>query len=135
MSVDPVVSPTMPLETMDPNPDWDADAHATAVDTIAALADRITVRIWCADWCQDCQATLPDVAAALEAAGVPDASIHQYVVDRDKDGPLTDPYGVEYIPTIVIEIDGREVARFVESADRPAADHLAAELATLERTA
>jgi thiol-disulfide isomerase/thioredoxin len=119
----------MTLETMEPTPTWDPDAHEQVVNRFEALRDRMTVRIWGADWCPDCRNQLPDFAAALEAAGVPDDRIETYPVDRDKDGELVAEYDVELIPTIVVEVDGEAVGRFVESGDRAAAKELADQLA------
>lgn len=119
----------MSLETMRPTPTWDATAYGGTVDTLAAHRDELTYRVWGGDWCKDCRALLPDFGAALEAAGVPDDRIVEVNVDRDKRGPGVDEYGVEYIPTIVVEDDaGREVARFVEGEDRPPAVFLAEEI-------
>lgn len=120
----------MSLETMEPDPVWDADAHEDTVDTLAALAEDgdLTIRVWGADWCGDCRSELPQFAAALDAAGLLDA-VEAYPVDREKDGELTGEYGVEYIPTIVIERDGEEIARFVESEPVPAAVYLADQVA------
>lgn len=118
----------MTLETMQPTPTWDADAHVETVETFAEHAADLSILVWAGDWCPDCRAVLPDFSAALDAAGVPEASIREIAVDRNKQGPDVDAYDVEYIPTIVVERDGTELARFVESEDRPAAEHLAAEL-------
>lgn len=122
----------MSLETMAPTPTWDAAAHEETVETFESLRDRITVHVWGGDWCPDCRSQLPDFAAALSAAEVPDDAVHQHALDRDKEGDLVDEYDVEYIPTVVVEVDGEAVARFVESADRPIAETLADRLA--ERT-
>jgi thiol-disulfide isomerase/thioredoxin len=118
----------MSLETMEPTPTWDATAHESIVDRFAALRDRLTVSVWGGDWCPDCRRQLPDFAAALEAAEIPDERVNSYPVDRDKNGELVEEYDVEFIPTIVIEVDGEVVARFVESGDRPAAEELADQL-------
>ncbi|MFB6122176.1 MAG: TlpA family protein disulfide reductase [Haloferacaceae archaeon] len=115
----------MSLETMTPNPGWDGDA-----DALSPLGDdRLTFKVWGADWCGDCEEQLPDFAAALDAVGVPGDRIEQFPVDRDKQGDRVDAYGVEYIPTVVVERDGEEIARFVEEEDRPIAEYLAAQLA------
>ncbi|MFQ3295197.1 MAG: thioredoxin 1 [Halobacteriales archaeon] len=119
----------MPMETMQPTPTWDPDAHEAVVRRFSALRDRMTVRVWGADWCPDCRTQLPDFAAALSAAVIPDERIETYPVDRDKHGELVEAYDIEYIPTIVIEIDGDVVARFVESGERSAAEELADQLA------
>lgn len=121
----PAITMVMSLKTMTPSPTWDPVAHRETVAAFERVADEVTIKVWGADWCGDCRAVLPAFAAALEAAGVPEESIERYPVDRDKVGELTDEYGVEYIPTIVIERDGEELARFVESEAVPAATYLA----------
>jgi thiol-disulfide isomerase/thioredoxin len=122
----------MKLETMQPTPTFDAEAHAETVETWAALADRVTVTVWGGDWCGDCRAVLPDFAAAIEAAGVPADAVTHHPVEKADDGSKVgegvEAYGVELIPTIVVEVDGEEVARFVESAPVPAAQYLAERL-------
>jgi len=118
------------LETLSPNPVWDEDANERTVETLDSLPDRGQVRIhvWGGDWCGDCRATLPDFGAALDAAGLAEY-VEAHPVDREKDGELTDEYGVEFIPTVVVEVDGEEVARFVESEPVGIAEYLADEIA------
>ncbi|MFC4544707.1 TlpA family protein disulfide reductase [Halosolutus amylolyticus] len=119
----------MSLETMRPNPTWDAASYEDTVDTLAAHRDELTYKVWGGDWCKDCRALLPDFAAALEAAEIPDDRIEEIAVDQDKQGPGVDEYGIEYIPTIVVETDeGEEVIRFVEEETVPPAVWLAQEL-------
>lgn len=125
----------MTLETMQPTPTWDPEAHADTVATFESLAGEIDILVWGGDWCPDCRKALPDVAAALDAAGVPEASIESIAVDRDKQGPKVDAYDIEYIPTVVIKRDGEELARFVESEPQPAAVVLAEQLAEATNTA
>ena len=97
-----------------------------------ALADEIVVKVWGGDWCTDCRAQLPDFAAALDAAAIPDEQIHHHPVkkhdDGSKSGELVDAYGIDRIPTVVVELDGEERARFVESADVPIVVSLAEQL-------
>ena len=125
----------MSLETMQPNPTWDAASYEDAVDTLEAHTDDLVYTVWGGDWCTDCRTLLPDFGAALEAAGVPDDHIEEIAVDQDKQGPGVDEYDIEYIPTIVVERvpdgaddDGEEVARFVEEEALPPAIWLAAQL-------
>jgi thiol-disulfide isomerase/thioredoxin len=129
----------MSLDTMQPTPTWDADAHEETVDAFEAIADEITVKVWGGDWCKDCRAALPDFAAALDAAGVPADAIEHYPVEKADDGskvgPGVEDYGIEYIPTIVIERESEELARFVESEDVPAAVWLADRLRETEQVA
>lgn len=116
------------MDTTQPNPTWDAEAHSETVDIVEAAVGEVTFRVWGADWCGDCRAVLPDFFAALEAAGVPNDEIAVYEVDEDKDGEKVDEYDVSLIPTIVVERGDEEVARFEESEDQPAAQYIAERL-------
>ncbi|ERG98884.1 MAG: thioredoxin [Haloquadratum sp. J07HQX50] len=115
------------LETMQPTPAFDSAGFG---DEIAVLAsDEIQIHVWGGDWCGDCRRQLPDFAAALQAADIPPSRVHNHPVEKDaegnKAGPLVDRYNIEYIPTVVVEQDGTEIARFVESAPVPIVVHLA----------
>jgi thiol-disulfide isomerase/thioredoxin len=122
----------MSLETMEPNPVWVEDAYTDTVETLAAHADELVYKVWGGDWCGDCRAQLPDFGAALEAAGVPDERIEQFPVEKGPDGEKAGPevadYGIELIPTVVVERDGEEIARFVEDAPVPVAVSLATQI-------
>ena len=109
---------------MEPNPVWAADAYADTVDTLAEHPDLV-YRVWGGDWCKDCRARLPDLGAALEEAGVPEENVVHSAVDQDKQGPGVEEYGVEFIPTVVVEREGEEIARFVEEESVPVAVYLA----------
>jgi len=117
------------LETMRPGGITTRTEPAVAE---ALGAEDLTYRVWGGDWCGDCRRQLPAFAAALDAAGVPAERIEEYPVetaaDGSKTGPKVEEYGITRIPTVVVERDGREVARFVEAADRPVAAYLAARL-------
>ena len=115
---------------MEPNPVWDADANADVVDALGV--EGLTYKVWGGDWCGDCRGQLPDFAAALDAAGVPDERIEHYPVEKEDDGskvgPRVEEYDIELIPTVVVERDGEEVARFVEEEPVSTAQYLADEL-------
>ncbi|WP_200531766.1 thioredoxin [Halorubrum sp. LN27] len=127
----------MTLETLDPDfegapnaPDAD-DFDQAVLDALAA--DDYRFNVWGGDWCGDCQRQLPTFGAALAAAGVPDDRIEHFPVTKGptgKEGEGVDEYGIELIPTVVVETpDGEEVARFVEEEDVSIAEYLARELA------
>jgi len=130
----------MSLETMEPNPVWVADAYADTVDVLGAHADDLVYKVWGGDWCKDCRSQLPDFGAALDAAEVPPERIEHHEVEKDDDGtkvgPGVEEYGIEFIPTVVVERDGEEIARFVEEESVPIsvyiADEIEAALATPE---
>jgi len=113
------------METTEPNPTWDAQAHSDVVDAIESAVGEVDYEVWGADWCTDCRAVLPDFFAALEAAGVRDEEIAVHEVDEDKNGEAVKEYKVTRIPTIVVEQDDEELARFEESEDYPAAQYVA----------
>lgn len=122
----------MELETMRPNPVWDAESYEDAVATFESVADDVVVKVWGGDWCKDCRSQLPDFGAALDAAGVD--AVEHYPVEKEDDGskvgPKVEEYGIEYIPTVVVEDRGTgdELARFVEEEDVPIAVFLAEQL-------
>jgi thiol-disulfide isomerase/thioredoxin len=118
------------LETMRPNPAWDADSYPEVVEALSQ--DGLVFKVWGGDWCKDCRARLPDFGAALDAAGVPDSRVEHYPVEKEDDGskvgPNVEEYGIELIPTVVVERDGEELARFVEKEETPIAVYLAERL-------
>ena len=129
--------PAERLETMRPNPVFTADAYEEELAVLRDHADSVVFRVWGGDWCPDCRRQLPDFGAALEAAGVPEERVVHYPVEKaeggSKVGPGVEEYGIELIPTVVVESDdGEELARFVEEADRPIAVSLADALSDAE---
>jgi thiol-disulfide isomerase/thioredoxin len=122
----------MALETLTPNPVWTAAAHEETVETLAAH-EEVVYRVWGGDWCKDCRSQLPDFGAALEAAGVPEGRIHHHELDQNKQGPGVEAYDIEFIPTVVVERDGTELARFVEEESVPIAVYLARKLRESDR--
>ena len=128
----------MTLETLAPAADLDADAFDDAV-VDALAADDYVFKVWGGDWCGDCQRQLPEFGAALAAAGVPDDRIEAFPVTKGpdgKEGELVDEYGIELIPTVVVESpEGDELARFVEEEAVSIAEYLAERLADVEVTA
>ena len=125
------MSESLELETMRPNPAFSPGAYEDTVATWEALADRVVVKVWGGDWCVDCRQQLPDFGAMLDAAGVD--AVEHYPVEREdgeKVGPGVDEYGIEFIPTVVVEDrdTGEELARFVEEAAVPIGVALAEDL-------
>ena len=122
----------MSLETMEPNPVWTEEAYAETVDILTAVKDEVTYKVWGGDWCTDCRSQLPDFGAALDAADVPDDRVEEYAVEKadngSKVGPMVEEYDIELIPTVVVERDGEEIARFVEEEPVPIAVYLADEI-------
>ena len=118
----------MALTTLEPNPAWAPGAYEDTVDVIEAYNEEVVDKVWGGDWCTDCRSKLPDLAAAFEAADVPDDHVESYEVDPDKDGPGVEEYDIEFIPTVVVEQDGEERFRFVEDDGGPIPVYLAERL-------
>ena len=129
----------MTLATMERDPAWDPGAHPDVVETFASLGEEYVFLVWGDDGCGDCQERLPAFGAAVEAASIPDDRVVQYEVERlpegRKRGPKVEEYGVERIPTVVVERDGEEVARFVEEEEKPIPEFLAERLREIEASA
>ncbi|WP_224268985.1 TlpA family protein disulfide reductase [Haloprofundus salinisoli] len=127
----------MELNTMEPNPTWSPAAYEDAVEALGR--DGLTFKIWGGDWCKDCRQQLPDFAAALREAGVPEERIEQFPVEKEDDGskigPQVEEYDIEYIPTVVVERDGEEITRYVEDEPIPATAYLGERLEEAEQTA
>jgi thiol-disulfide isomerase/thioredoxin len=125
----------MSLKTMDPDPVWDADSYVDTVETLAEH-DDLTYIVWGGDWCGDCRKQLPAFGAALKAAGVSEDRIEEIPVEKlddgSKEGPKVEEYGIEYIPTVVVERDGAEIARFVEEEPVAIAVYLAEQIRAQE---
>ncbi|MFB6220806.1 MAG: TlpA family protein disulfide reductase [Halolamina sp.] len=126
--------PEAVLSTMQPDPTWDAESYEDEVQALAR--EGLTFRVWGGDWCPDCRQQLPQFAAALDAAGVPDERIHVSAVEREngeKVGAGLEAYGVELIPTVIVEDDhGEEIARFVENEGKPITAYLAEAIESAE---
>jgi len=118
----------MALETLDPNPVWVSEAYSDTVEVLEEYNNELTYKVWGGDWCKDCRSQLPDFGAALDEAGVPEGRIVEHELDQDKQGPGVEEYGIEFIPTVVVERDGEEIARFVEEESAPTAVYLADEI-------
>lgn len=128
----------MKLETMQPDPTWEPEGVDDAIETFQAVATEVTIKVWGGDWCKDCTNQLPAFAAALQAAGIDPTITEHFLVEKDEDGnkhgPMVREYDISLIPTIVIERNGNEVARFVESAEKPAIVELANQLTLTRET-
>ena len=127
----------MRLETMEPADGWEPEPGTEAVIDALGAGDY-AFHVWGGDWCIDCQQQLPAFGAALEYAGVDGEQIEHYPTEKEDDGSKTGTgvkeYGIEYIPTVVVERDAEEVARFVESAEESIAVTLGRALSAEQAT-
>ncbi len=90
-------------------------------DTLAIAAmektkGKVQFVVFGGTWCEDTQNILPKFFKLQEQAGVADASISFFGVDRSKKtlGNLADAFKITNVPTIIVMKDGRETGRVVE---------------------
>jgi thiol-disulfide isomerase/thioredoxin len=86
-------------------------------------------------WCGDSQREVPKFLKLADAAGIEADSIRLYSVDRSKksDDGITEQYQIERVPTFIIEKNGREVGRIVESPETTMAADLLSILASAKK--
>lgn len=105
-------------------PDWvEAEVAATpdagAARALAAVPPGAQVTVYLGTWCSDSKRELARFWRALdETGGAVPFTLRYVAVARDKKEPvaLVEGSGLQYVPTLVVERDGREVGRIVESA-------------------
>lgn len=117
------------LESFEPDEAPDR-SDPSVVEAFEKLPAAAVVHVWGGDWCGDCRAQLPVLARALAAADVAAERVQVHPVDGEKSGELVDAYGVTWVPTVVVEHDGSELARYVESAADPIDVAVASQLRT-----
>lgn len=129
----------MPLDAMTPDPDWDSNDWADALDRLRSVSDGLTVRVWCGDWCGDCRRLLPPFSAALDELDIRGDSVKTYAVEKLADGSKVgnrvEDYRIERTPTVIFERDGKEIARFEEGRSlEPIIESLAEQLVEIEQS-
>lgn len=91
---------------------------------LAAVADKLFVKIYCGNWCEDTQRELPRFMKVVSATGI---KYSLYFLDRNKQSSSGDekPDSVLFLPTFILLKDGKEIGRVVESAPYGIEKHLA----------
>ena len=105
-------------------PDWvmatvEAMPEMDAADAMVAALSGAEVTVFFGTWCSDSGRELPRLWRALDELGVLSPGEIRYIgVDRDKSEPAAWVEGndLQLIPTFVVNREGREVGRIVESS-------------------
>ncbi len=73
--------------------------------------------IFAGSWCSDSETELPKIYKLITGAGIFPDKIILYGVDRQKDEPsgIAKEYKIEKVPTLVLEVEGEEIGRIVET--------------------
>jgi len=70
-------------------------------------------------WCSDSQREVPRFFKLLDDIGIPEDEVTIYAVNRKKEGGDVDlsKYKIDYVPTFIIYVNGKEKGRIVESPE------------------
>ena len=98
----------------------EASAYTTNVivtDSIKPLLKDISIQVFMGTWCEDSQRETPRLYKVLEAIDFDMTKFEIIAVSRDKDTPnhLEKGQNIEYVPTIIVLKNEKEIGRIVES--------------------
>ncbi len=88
----------------------------TAIATIREYRDTFDVLLFIGTWCGDSKREVPRYFKIMDQAGLEEARLTIIGLDRtkvDADG-LTERWGIEYVPTLIVTREGQELGRIVE---------------------
>ena len=90
-----------------------------AIVDSAILFKDVEILIVFGSWCSDSETGVPEVILLLEKIGFPQEKISLIAVDRDKKAPNVnlERMGVEFVPTVIVKKDGKELGRIIESPE------------------
>jgi thiol-disulfide isomerase/thioredoxin len=90
--------------------------NAGLVKALKENAHKIYLVIFGATWCEDSHFILPKLFKIQEAAGFPENRIVLYALDHNKKmtSPITEAFGVDHTPTVIVMRDGKELGRLIE---------------------
>lgn len=91
---------------------------STTIEALAPKLNNITIKVFMGSWCSDSQREIPALYKILDAAKFDFTRLSMVAVSHDKDTPnqLEKGLDIEYVPTIIIYKEGKEIGRFVEFA-------------------
>lgn len=90
--------------------------QSAALKSLTAQKDSVSFLVFAGTWCHDTQFILPKFYAFADAAGIKGSQITTVGVDAAKKSQynLTELFGVENVPTIIVLKNGKEAGRVVE---------------------
>ena len=115
--------------------DFDAyNPDTKAINTIRMFTHDVDVLVFFGRWCSDCARELPSLLKTLNVAGNEHFKVRLLSLEKNKADAenLVDRYSLEYIPTIVLSINGREFGRIIEKAELSVEEDMALMLQELK---
>lgn len=93
------------------------EINKTVTDSIKPLLENISLKVFMGTWCEDSQRETPRLYKVLEAINFNKDKFEIIAVSRDKDTPkhLEEGQNIEYVPTIIVLKNKKELGRIVES--------------------
>ncbi len=91
---------------------------STTIDLLAPKLKEVSIKVFMGTWCSDSQREIPAFYKILDATKYDYSKLSMVAVSHDKDTPdlLEKGLNIEYVPTIIIYKDDKEIGRFVEFA-------------------
>lgn len=95
--------------------------HTLDLETIKTIGPKlknINIKVFMGTWCSDSQRETPALYKVLEAAKFNMENLEVVAVNHDKETPkhLEEGMDIQYVPTIIFYKNGKEIGRYVESA-------------------
>jgi hypothetical protein len=105
-------------------PDWvqaevEAQPDPAAAQALAAVEPGAEVSVFLGTWCSDSRREVPRLWKALDATGGTATFAIRYIgVDREKKEPAAAiaESDIRFLPTFIVQRDGRETGRIVETS-------------------
>jgi len=81
--------------------------------------DSVSCIIACASWCRDTKEQAPKYLAICDYLGLTDEKVKLFGISINKKEPadLIKNYNIEYVPTMILIKEGKEIGRIVESPE------------------
>ncbi len=93
------------------------EVNIDEIDTIKNKLDGITIKIISGTWCSDSRIHVPDFLKILDELKFDQKNLSIVCVDRDKkaEGTEVENLNIEFVPTIIIFRDEKEIGRIIET--------------------
>jgi len=94
------------------------ELDSETINAIEPKLKNISIKVFMGTWCSDSQRETPALYRVLDEANFNMKNLEMIAVSHDKNTPnhLEKEMNIQYVPTIIFYKDGKEIGRFVESA-------------------
>lgn len=121
---DPIIVGIQERATLEKEPykkwfDVSYKEHPLDTVTMTSIKEELAqtdITVFMGTWCEDSQREVPAFFKALDLAGIDTSKVQLITITEGKDAPeaLIKDHGIEYVPTIIFEKEGKELGRIVE---------------------